>query len=87
MTVEIVVHLSGHHAGAVGHYQHALELLRDLGHSYHTADTLDRLGQSLAALGRHEQAREALREALGLYRAQQRVEEMTRAQEQLDALE
>lgn len=86
MTVEIVVHLSGHHAGAVGHYQHSLELLRDLGHSYHTADTLDRLGQSLATLGRHEQAREALREALGLYRAQQRVEEMTRAQEQLDAL-
>ncbi|WP_158891454.1 ATP-binding protein [Amycolatopsis anabasis] len=81
-----IAHHTGRHHQAVRHYELALTLLRDLGYTYEVANTLDGLGDSHVALGRHDQARAAWREALELYRAQQRHDEADRLQRQLDAL-
>nr|WP_083466722.1 XRE family transcriptional regulator [Kibdelosporangium sp. MJ126-NF4]CEL18217.1 transcriptional regulator, SARP family [Kibdelosporangium sp. MJ126-NF4] len=81
-----IAHHTGQYHQAVEHYLLALTLLRDLGYTYEVANTLNGLGDSHLALGEHDQARVTWREALELYRAQQRHDEASRVQRQLDAL-
>ncbi len=69
------------------HYQQALAQHRASGHTYEVADTLDRLGHAHAALGQHDPARAGWREALELYREQQRDEDAARVRRQLDDLD
>ncbi|MET0134353.1 MAG: tetratricopeptide repeat protein, partial [Kibdelosporangium sp.] len=77
---------TGHHAEAIEHYEQARAVRRDLGDAYKEADTLDRLGHPHAALGQQDQAHAVWREALELYRAQQRDEDADRVRRQLGEL-
>ncbi|WP_433272439.1 hypothetical protein ACQPZF_16355 [Actinosynnema sp. CS-041913] len=51
----------------------ALTLFRAVGHSFHEADTLHRLGLAHTALGNHAFARSQWTQALGLFRTQRRT--------------
>ncbi|KAB8194131.1 tetratricopeptide repeat protein [Nonomuraea phyllanthi] len=82
-----VAHHTGRHAEALDHYERARALFQDLGHTYNEADTLDRIGHTQAALDRPDPARLAWRQALDLYRAQQRGTDADRVQKQLAALD
>ncbi|MGW3960026.1 ATP-binding protein [Amycolatopsis sp. NPDC005003] len=81
-----IAHHTGHHRQAIEHYQRALTLFRGLGHSYETANTLDNLGHPHTALGQHDEARAAWRQALQLYQGQHRAPDIQRVQQQLDTL-
>jgi len=61
-------------------------LYRARGNNTHAANTLDRLGHSHSALGRHAEATTAWQEALELYRDQGRGADVTRVRRQLDDL-
>ncbi|RKT54414.1 AfsR/SARP family transcriptional regulator [Saccharothrix australiensis] len=81
-------HNAGHHHDrAVAHYHEALALFRALGDTYEVANTLDRLGHLHTMLGHHDQAGAAWREALQLYREQDRHPDAERVQRQLDDLD
>jgi hypothetical protein len=58
-------------------------VLRDLGHAYQEADTLDQLGHTHAALEDNDQARTAWQQAELLYRTQGRSADADRARDQL----
>lgn len=79
-------HHTGHHHHAIDQYQRALAIRRDLGDTYQSANTLDRLGYPHAALGQYDQARIVWQEALDLYRQQGRGEKAERVQQELDDL-
>ncbi|MFT7871254.1 MULTISPECIES: AfsR/SARP family transcriptional regulator [Amycolatopsis] len=81
-----IAHRTGDHRAAVDHYHQALTLLRSLGNTYQVANTLDAMGHPHAALGHPDQARAAWREALALYREQDRADDAARIQQQLDNL-
>jgi len=82
-----IAYHTGQNAQALDYYQQALALRREYGNSYLEADTLVSLGRTHAALGDHEQARAAWRQALQLYQTQQRTADMDRAQWHLDELD
>ncbi|MEJ2856713.1 MULTISPECIES: AfsR/SARP family transcriptional regulator [unclassified Saccharothrix] len=73
-----LAHRTGRHADARDHYERALALLRELGHSYEEANTLERLGHVLSDLGEPAEARRTWREALRLHTAQHRTAEADR---------
>lgn len=79
-------HHSGHHTQAINHYHQALTLFRDLNNTYDIADTLNAVGRPHAELGQTEHARTVWREALQLYREQDRHDDATHVQHQLDNL-
>jgi len=81
-----IAHHSGQHTEAVDHYLSAVALLRAIGSTYQEAGTLDRLGHPYASLGQHDRARTVWRQALELYRQQERVEDAQQLQRQLDDL-
>lgn len=60
-------HRSGDFEGAVSRFEEALECHRDFGDRWSRAHTLCRLGDSHAALGRHDDARRAWRESWELF--------------------
>jgi tetratricopeptide (TPR) repeat protein len=70
-----IAHHHGRDADAVEHYRHALKLYRQLDNSYEEASVLRHFGDVLAAVGRHEEARDAWQRALTLFRAQGRSED------------
>lgn len=77
---------SGRHAEAVGHYRQAILAHRSLGDAYEEANTLSGVAEAHHALGESEAAREAWREALALYRAQHRTDQVRETEERLRAL-
>ncbi|WP_211763719.1 ATP-binding protein [Kutzneria sp. CA-103260] len=74
------------HTEALGHYQHALVLLQELGDTYAAAETLERLGQTYRALDQNNRARAAWRQAMRLYRTQRRTADADRLECQLQLL-
>jgi DNA-binding SARP family transcriptional activator/Tfp pilus assembly protein PilF len=74
---------AGEPARAVDYYGAALALRRDLGQTYDLADNLVGLGEAHTALGNEVAADEALRQALDLYRSQQRTAEADRIERKL----
>jgi tetratricopeptide (TPR) repeat protein len=70
-----IAHRTGRHADAVTFYEAALLLRRRLGNDYGAAESAEGMGRSQAALGRVDDAREALSRAASLYRAQSRASE------------
>ncbi|PSL55932.1 hypothetical protein B0I31_104223 [Saccharothrix carnea] len=68
------------------HYRQALTLFQGLGDEVGVVGTLDHLADPCAALGRHDEARDAWHEALRLYRRQGRDADAERVQSRLDAL-
>ncbi len=79
-------HLIGRHEDAIDHYERALVLLRER-NTYHEANTVARLAELHAELGRRSHARAAWERALALFRSQQRDRDAERVQQQLDAME
>ncbi|CCH29668.1 BTAD domain-containing putative transcriptional regulator [Actinosynnema sp. NPDC047251] len=79
-----IAHHTGAHAEAVHHYERALTLYRDHGNTFSVANTLDDLGHPHLALGRPDLARAVWREALELFRAQDRAADAERVERQLD---
>ncbi len=78
-----IAHAVDDHREAVDRYRQSLALFRTLDDAYEIADTLEHLGHPHAALGEHEQARAAWREALDLYQRQDRDEEAERVRQLL----
>ncbi|GAA3505026.1 BTAD domain-containing putative transcriptional regulator [Streptomyces prasinosporus] len=66
-TLGYAYHQLGEHTKAIDCYEHSLDLNRALGHRYNEAETLVHLSQTHRATGAVEPAREALRQALGIY--------------------
>ncbi|MFF4762098.1 BTAD domain-containing putative transcriptional regulator [Streptomyces sp. NPDC001292] len=66
-TLGYAYHQLREHARAIDCYEHSLELNRALGHRYNEAETLVHLSQAHRATGALEQARNALRQALGIH--------------------
>lgn len=85
ITLGYVAHHTGRHDQALHYYQQALTLIRHRGHTYTEAVTLNRLGQTYAALGEHDQARHVWRQALRLYQDQHRTIEVDRLRRHLAA--
>lgn len=85
-TLAGIDHDTGHLDAAVHRYRRAATPFRDRGHTVAAADSLDRLGRSHAAAGQRDQALAVWREALELYRSQQRDTDADRVRRQLDAL-
>jgi DNA-binding SARP family transcriptional activator len=79
-----------HHAGrddeALEFYRQALAVQRSLGNVYDEAIILEDYGRTLAALGRRDPSRDALRRARDLYRAQHRMTKAASVQDVLDQL-
>jgi tetratricopeptide (TPR) repeat protein len=82
-----IEHHAGDHHKAVDHYERALVLYRGLGHQWATASTLRQLGYSYLALDLGDLAGAAWREALHLFREQQRDKDATHVLRELDALD
>ena len=76
-------HRTGRHRDAIRCYRRALTLFRRCGNTYETANTLDNLGQTCAAIGEHEQARAAWQEAVQLYHERGRDDDAKRVQLQI----
>ena len=70
-------------SSARDYYRRALTVLRELGHAYQEADTLDHLGHTNTALHDHDEARIAWQAAELLYRAQGRTTDANRVRAQL----
>jgi tetratricopeptide (TPR) repeat protein len=71
---------------ALGFYQDALALFRDLNSTYYQADTLDRIGQIHAAAGQPGRAREVWLQAVQIYREKYRPTDAERVERELDSL-
>lgn len=78
---------TGEHGRAVDFYLQALALFRRLGDAYEEADTLVRLGSAHAALAQWDHARTDWGQALQLYRAQRRCDEVERVLRLLEVAE
>jgi DNA-binding SARP family transcriptional activator/tetratricopeptide (TPR) repeat protein len=77
---------TGDHHQAIGHYGQALAVFRAIGNVYQSADMLERLGHSCAALDQNDRARDFWQQAVELYRQQERTQEAERVQCRLDVL-
>lgn len=81
-----LAHLAGRNDEALEFYRQALAVQRDLGDVYGEAVILEDYGRTLAALGHRDPARDALRRARDLYRAQHRTRKAASVQDSLDQL-
>ncbi|MEU7524976.1 tetratricopeptide repeat protein [Saccharothrix sp. NPDC042600] len=72
----LIDHRTGRHRESVEHYRAALVLFET--NPYKAADTLAGMGHPLTALGAHDEARAAWREAARLYREQHRAADAER---------
>lgn len=81
-----IAHISGVHATALRYFQEALVLFGELGNQAYAADTLAQLGEAHRALGHRAEAEAAWRQALDLYRAQQRTHDARRVEDLLSSL-
>jgi len=86
-TLGYIAHHTGAHAEALDYLRRAVALYRDLGDIYHVPDTLDRIGHVLIAMHRTHEARSVWKEALALYRGQQRITDARRVQGEIDTPE
>ena len=77
----------GRHDEALDYYDQALALNRELGNVYLQADIMAGIGTVHADTGATEAARQAWRQAIDLYRAQRRQNDVERVQQLLDALD
>ncbi|MFI9454720.1 ATP-binding protein [Amycolatopsis sp. NPDC052450] len=78
---------NGDHAEALARFENTLTLRRELGTTYASADTLDNIARTHAALGHQDKARETWIAALRLYQSQLRNDESGRVQKELDLLD
>jgi tetratricopeptide (TPR) repeat protein len=88
LTLDSLGYLAQHtnqHDQAVEFYRMALATLREVGNSYHEADTLDKLADVRTALGQFSEARDAWQQALQLYQAQDRPLDADRVRQKLAA--
>ncbi|WP_312864985.1 tetratricopeptide repeat protein [Saccharothrix tamanrassetensis] len=81
-----IAHHSGRPTDAVDYYRRALDLQRRRLDSFEEADTLDRMARAHVALGEVRRAREVWRQAVELYRAQHRTQDVERVLRGLDDL-
>ncbi|MBN6040317.1 BTAD domain-containing putative transcriptional regulator [Amycolatopsis sp. 195334CR] len=76
---------SGAHRDAVGYFQAALVVYRELGYTADEADTFDRIGDAYRELGELAEARRAWDEAITRYRQHNRGEQVSRVEAKLGA--
>jgi tetratricopeptide (TPR) repeat protein len=86
-TLGYIAHHREEYDEALKYFHESLELCRDLGATYYEADTLEHLGQSLAALRRRAEARLVWQQALHLNRTQERTADADRIEQQLAELD
>jgi DNA-binding SARP family transcriptional activator/tetratricopeptide (TPR) repeat protein len=77
-------HQAGNYEQALADYHSALTLWREHGHAYDQPDTLARIGDTYAALGKTTDARRAWQQAIDFYLAQHRDSEAKAIQRKLD---
>jgi DNA-binding SARP family transcriptional activator/tetratricopeptide (TPR) repeat protein len=82
-TLGYIDHCTGDHKAAIRHYRHALTLFDVSADDYFAAETVQRLGDSLLAIGEHEQARTAWQETLRMYQSQHRDQRAKQVKEKL----
>ncbi|MFD9889779.1 ATP-binding protein [Amycolatopsis sp. NPDC059027] len=80
-----IAHLTEENDSALDHYEHALNLRRELGSTYLEAETLVRIGDLHATLGRLPQARHAWQRARTIYQNQHRTAQADNIQRKLVA--
>ena len=81
-----IAHHTRHYRQAIDYYQRAITLFRAVGNSAGFADALDALGHPYVAVAEKDQARTAWNECLLLYQQQERDDDASRVQHQLDSL-
>ena len=86
-TLGYIAHYRGEYEEALEYFRESLELCRNLGATYYEADTLEHLGQSMAALNRRAEARLIWQQALRLNRVQERITDANRIEQHLAALD
>jgi tetratricopeptide (TPR) repeat protein len=82
-----IAYRAGDHEAALGYYQQALSLIREMGNIYEEPNVLVHIGQVRLADGDPEQARQTWLEARGAYAAQCRPNDVERVQRLRDALD
>jgi tetratricopeptide (TPR) repeat protein len=75
-----IAHHTGQHVAAIGYYAKALAIQREQHNVTEEANTLVHLGEAQAAVGKVDEARRALRQALELYQTQCRTVEANRTE-------
>jgi DNA-binding SARP family transcriptional activator/tetratricopeptide (TPR) repeat protein len=75
-----IAHHAGQHAAAIGYYAEALAIQRERHDVTQEADTLVHLGEAQSAAGKADEARQALYQALALYRTQCRTADANRTE-------
>ncbi|MFI6165278.1 BTAD domain-containing putative transcriptional regulator [Nocardia sp. NPDC051052] len=78
---------TGRHTRALVYGHQAIALFHDLGDALNEATVLDHLGETHAALGQQDHARDAWQRALELYLTQHRTGDVQRIHQQLDGLD
>ncbi|GAB3434719.1 BTAD domain-containing putative transcriptional regulator [Flindersiella endophytica] len=76
---------AGDHETALDHFYDALAVWREHGHTYDQPETLVRVGDTYAALGRTTDSRRVLQQAIDLYLDQHRDAEANLVQKRLDS--
>lgn len=81
-----VAHHSKNYTYAISCYQQALTLFQHLGRAYEEANTLDRMARTWTTIGKHDLAHAAWRNALELYRLQNRATNVTEVENLIKSL-
>jgi tetratricopeptide (TPR) repeat protein len=82
----LIAYQSGDYERAVLLYRQSIDSYREHGNANSTAAALERLGNALRALGRQDQAREVLWQALELFQVQQRDPDVERVLAQINEI-
>jgi tetratricopeptide (TPR) repeat protein len=82
----LIAYQSGNYEQAVLFYRQCIEAYREHGNINSTAAALERLGNAHRGLGQHNQAREALWQALELFQLQQRDPDVERVLVQINEI-